>query len=113
MAQTCVDAEIRTTAKLPLEEENLKGLPRHWVQVCTNDIFYSDGVCYVHALRSEDVEVRMKIEEGWPHTFWLKAGALSEVRYVFDSLFPIVLLSLVGLAGSLTCPACALGRIIR
>lgn len=85
VSKTCVDDKIRTTVKLPLEEENLSGLPRHWVQVCTNDIFYSDGICYVDALRNEGVEVRMRVERGWPHTFWLKSGGLMEV--CFEILF--------------------------
>lgn len=72
--RTCVDAEHRTTAKMPLEEEDLKGMPGHWIQLCTNDLFYSDGACYVDALRREGVEVRTDVLVGWPHTFWLKHG---------------------------------------
>ncbi|OLN86576.1 AB hydrolase superfamily protein 5 [Colletotrichum chlorophyti] len=64
--------------KLPLEAETaeLKGLPRTWVQVCTNDTIYSDGVCYAAALREAGVEVRVDVVKGWPHTFWIKAPGL-------------------------------------
>lgn len=71
--KTCVDSTNRTTAKLPLEEDNLTGMPRHWVQLCSNDIFYSDGACYVDALVESGGRVRTDVLEGWPHTFWLKA----------------------------------------
>jgi acetyl esterase/lipase len=60
-------------AKMPLEadEEVLRGLPRTWIQVCTNDTLYSDGVCYAIALEEAGVEVKVRVVEGWPHTFWL------------------------------------------
>jgi len=60
-------------ARMPLEadEEVLKGLPRTWIQVCTNDTLYSDGVCYAIALEEAGVEVKVRVVEGWPHTFWL------------------------------------------
>ncbi|KAE9380443.1 alpha/beta-hydrolase [Stipitochalara longipes BDJ] len=66
----------RTTAVLPLEAEDLSGMPRHWIQVSTNDIYYSDGVCYGEALREAGVEVKLDVVKGWPHTFWLKAPYL-------------------------------------
>lgn len=75
ISATCVDNERRTfTAPLPLEaEEEVVGkLPKHWVQLCTNDIFYSDGACYVDLLRANGVSVRTDVVVGWPHTFWLK-----------------------------------------
>lgn len=64
--------------KMPLEagEESLKGLPRTWIQVCTNDVLYSDGACYARALGNAGVEVRTDVVWGWPHTFWLKAPHL-------------------------------------
>jgi acetyl esterase/lipase len=46
------------------------------IQVSTNDIYYSDGVCYAEALREAGVEVNLDVVEGWPHTFWLKAPYL-------------------------------------
>jgi acetyl esterase/lipase len=64
---------------MPLEAspEELKGMPRKtWVQVCTNDGLYSDGVCYARALGEVGVEVRVDVVWGWPHTFWLKAPGL-------------------------------------
>jgi acetyl esterase/lipase len=76
LSAPALTAENCTIAKLPLEEEELRGLPRHWVQVCTNDAYYSDGVCYAEALREQGVEVRIDVVWGWPHTFWLKAPGL-------------------------------------
>jgi acetyl esterase/lipase len=66
----------RTTTALPLEAEDFSGMPRHWIQVSTNDIYYSDGACYAEALREAGVEVKLDVVEGWPHTFWLKAPYL-------------------------------------
>ncbi|KAI3397793.1 hypothetical protein diail_10326 [Diaporthe ilicicola] len=64
--------------RMPLEaeEQSLEGIPRTWVQVCTNDVLYSDGACYVRALRGARVEVKTDVIWGWPHTFWLKAPHL-------------------------------------
>ncbi|KAK0749297.1 Alpha/Beta hydrolase protein, partial [Schizothecium vesticola] len=47
-------------ARMPLEAggEVLRGLPRTWMQMCTNDALYSDGVCYAIALEEAGVEVR-------------------------------------------------------
>lgn len=63
---------------MPLEarEKSLKEMPRTWIQVCTNDVLYSDGVCYARALRNAGVEVNTDVVRGWPHTFWLKAPHL-------------------------------------
>lgn len=64
--------------RMPLEalERDLMGMPRTWVQVCTNDVLYSDGVCYARILGQAGVEVKMDVVWGWPHTFWLKAPHL-------------------------------------
>lgn len=64
--------------RMPLEagEESLQGMPRTWIQVCTNDVLYSDGACYARVLRGAGVEVRTDVVWGWPHTFWLKAPHL-------------------------------------
>lgn len=64
--------------KMPLEadEETLKRLPRTWIQLCTNDSLYSDGLCYASALEEAGVEVKVDVVRGWPHTFWLKAPGL-------------------------------------
>ncbi|TPX13924.1 uncharacterized protein E0L32_005624 [Thyridium curvatum] len=69
-------------AKMPLEasSEELRKLPRHWIQVCTNDMLYSDGVCYARALKDAGVEVQVDVVKGWPHTFWLKAPHLEQAR---------------------------------
>ncbi|KXH26016.1 hypothetical protein CSIM01_12970 [Colletotrichum simmondsii] len=65
--------------RMPLEAgtETLAALPRTWVQVCSNDTLYSDGVCYAMALAGAGVEVRVEVVKGWPHTFWLKAPWLA------------------------------------
>ncbi|KAK3395541.1 Alpha/Beta hydrolase protein [Sordaria brevicollis] len=64
--------------RMPLEadEETLKRLPRTWIQLCTNDSLYSDGLCYAKALEEVGVEVKVDVVKGWPHTFWLKAPEL-------------------------------------
>lgn len=64
--------------KMPLESEveELRGKGRTWIQVCTNDTLYSDGVCYAMALEEAGVEVDVRVVRGYPHTFWLKASEL-------------------------------------
>ncbi|ERS99489.1 alpha beta hydrolase domain containing protein [Sporothrix schenckii 1099-18] len=60
---------------MPLEAptELLAAQPRHWIQVCTNDMLYSDGVCYAKALQMAGAAgVKVDVVVGWPHTFWLK-----------------------------------------
>ncbi|KAJ4264047.1 hypothetical protein NW762_006086 [Fusarium torreyae] len=66
--------------KLPLEatESELEGHPRTWIQLVSNDTLYSDGLCYAMILRQADIEVRVKVETGWPHTYWLKAPYLNQ-----------------------------------
>lgn len=78
LSGAALNAENRSKAKLPLEasQDELKRLPKHWIQVCTNDIYYSDGMLYAEALRMAGVDVRLDVLEGWPHTFWLKAPLL-------------------------------------
>jgi acetyl esterase/lipase len=76
LSSAAVNNENRTTTALPLEAEDLRGMPKHWIQVSTNDVYYSDGACYAEALREAGVEVRLDVVEGWPHTFWLKAPYL-------------------------------------
>lgn len=65
--------------RMPLEAPpgELAGMPRTWVQLCTNDALYSDGACYAVLLREAGVEVRTDVVHGWPHTFWLKAPQLA------------------------------------
>ncbi|CEI60741.1 hypothetical protein FVEN_g2595 [Fusarium venenatum] len=64
--------------KLPLEATaaELKGHPRTWIQLTSNDTLYSDGLCYGMLLREAEIEVKLQVEVGWPHTFWLKAPHL-------------------------------------
>jgi acetyl esterase/lipase len=76
LSDAAVTNENRTTTLLPLEAEDLSEMPRHWIQVSTNDIYYSDGTCYAEALREAGVEVKLDVVEGWPHTFWGKAPYL-------------------------------------
>jgi acetyl esterase/lipase len=78
--------------RMPLEAAtgDLRGLPRTWIQVCTNDVLYSDGVCYAMALEEAGVEVKVDVVQGWPHTFWLKAPQLERAaeadRAMVDAL---------------------------
>ena len=69
-------AARENTLHLPLEAETFEGLPPTFIQVCTNDIYYSDGICYAKALQEGGVEVMVDVVHGWPHTFWLKAPHL-------------------------------------
>lgn len=66
--------------RMPLEVDRaggaLKGMPRTWIQVCTNDVLYSDGACYDKVLRDAGCQVKTDVVWGWPHTFWLKAPQL-------------------------------------
>lgn len=71
LSNAAVNALNRTTSPMPLEAEDsvISKQPRHWIQVCTNDIYYSDGVCYAAALEEANVDVKLNVVEGWPHTF--------------------------------------------
>lgn len=75
LSSAAVNATNRVTRKMPLEGR-LSGLSKHWIQVSTNDIYYSDGVLYAEALREAGVQVKLDVVVGWPHTFWLKANEL-------------------------------------
>ncbi|KAH6710797.1 alpha/beta hydrolase fold-domain-containing protein [Leptodontidium sp. MPI-SDFR-AT-0119] len=76
LSNAAVNSQNRTKELMPLEVEDLSGMPRHWIQVSTNDIYYSDGACYAEALRRKGVDVKLDVVVGWPHTFWLKAPFL-------------------------------------
>jgi len=76
LSNAAVNNQNRTKEPMPLEVEDLAGLPRHWIQVSTNDLYYSDGACYAEALRNQGVDVKLDVVVGWPHTFWLKAPYL-------------------------------------
>lgn len=64
--------------RMPLEAplDVMKQHPRTWIQLCTNDSLFSDGLCYAKALEDAGVEIKADIIRGWPHTFWLKAPLL-------------------------------------
>jgi acetyl esterase/lipase len=51
-------------ARMSLEagDEELRGMPRTWMQVCTNDALYSDGVCYAMALEEAGVAAYVLVE---------------------------------------------------
>lgn len=78
LARLDMDGPRDGLLRMPLEAgvEEVRGWPRTWVQVCTNDVLYSDGACFVRLLRDAGVEVRSDVVVGWPHTFWLKAPEL-------------------------------------
>jgi acetyl esterase/lipase len=76
LSKPVLDASNRIRGPLPLEDEYFNMMPRHWIQVSTNDIYYSDGILYAQALKQAGVEVEVDIVHGFPHTFWLKAPEL-------------------------------------
>ncbi|KAM3149034.1 hypothetical protein ABEW05_010705 [Botrytis cinerea] len=51
-----------------------------FIQLCTNDIYYSDGVCLALGLKERGYGVKIRVEFGWPHTFWLKGMVLNEAQ---------------------------------
>ncbi|TEY54705.1 hypothetical protein BOTCAL_0238g00100 [Botryotinia calthae] len=51
-----------------------------FIQLCTNDIYYSDGVCLALGLKERGYGVKIRVEFGWPHTFWLKGMVLEEAQ---------------------------------
>jgi acetyl esterase/lipase len=70
------DGFERMPLEIPTDEVEGLEMARTWVQVCTNDVLYSDGVCYAKLLQDAGIEVKVDVVEGWPHTFWLKAPHL-------------------------------------
>lgn len=66
--------------RLPIEASRaqLEGHAPTWIQLCTNDTLYSDGLCYGMALVEAGVDVKVDVQYGWPHTFWLKAPELEQ-----------------------------------
>lgn len=70
------DSNTKKASNLPLLASTFAGLPPTFVQLTTNDIYYSDGVCYAKALQDAAVPVKVDVVLGWPHTFWLKAPHL-------------------------------------
>ncbi|VUC23547.1 unnamed protein product [Clonostachys rosea] len=73
---------------LPLEatRQELLGHPRTWIQLCSLDTLYSDGLCYGMALFDAGVKLRLDIQKGWPHTFWLKAPELPNALEAENSM---------------------------
>ncbi|KAI9641954.1 hypothetical protein NHQ30_009823 [Ciborinia camelliae] len=59
---------------------NIEVKTKWFIQLCTNDIYYSDGVCLGVGLRKRGYVVNMRVEVGWPHTFWLKGMVLEEAQ---------------------------------
>ncbi|CAJ2503845.1 Uu.00g112390.m01.CDS01 [Anthostomella pinea] len=80
------DALPSTPLELP--EPKWTGLPRAWIQVCTNDVLYSEGLCYASALQQHNagVEVQLDVVRGWPHTFWLKYPHLARAREADEAM---------------------------
>ncbi|PQE24431.1 atp synthase d chain protein [Rutstroemia sp. NJR-2017a BBW] len=79
--------------KMPLEmlgemrqlEKGSEGT-KWFVQVCTSDIYYSDGMCLGVGLRERGAQVKIRVEVGWPHTFWLKGLGLEEAGRAEEKL---------------------------
>ncbi|ETS84188.1 hypothetical protein PFICI_02213 [Pestalotiopsis fici W106-1] len=80
------DGLDRMPLEMPVEQIRALKLPRTWIQVCTNDVLYSDGVCYAELLEGSGVEVKVDVIAGWPHTFWLKAPHLSRALEVENAM---------------------------
>lgn len=72
------DNHLPIARDMPLNADSFAGMPPMFLQLCTNDIFYSDGECYADALREAGSDLVIEVLEGWPHTFWLKAPELEE-----------------------------------
>lgn len=70
------NSPLNRGSNLPLDAVDFHGLPRTFFQECSNDIYYSDGMCYAKALQDAGVDVKIDLILGWPHTFWLKAPQL-------------------------------------
>lgn len=68
--------------RMPLEatDEELRSQPPTFIQVCTNDSLYSDGVCYAKLLMDKSVETYVHVVDGFPHTFWLNAPELPAAK---------------------------------
>jgi acetyl esterase/lipase len=71
-----------TSPIMPLDAATFEGLPPTYIQLCTNDVYYSDGLCYGTALVEAGVPVKHDVYWGWPHTFWLKAPKLERALEV-------------------------------
>jgi acetyl esterase/lipase len=78
---------------LPIEasRESLMNHAPTWIQLCTNDTLYSDGLCYGMALLDAGVDVRTHVMEGWPHTFWLKAPEMDEALRADEAMIESLL----------------------
>ncbi|ESZ96624.1 hypothetical protein SBOR_2991 [Sclerotinia borealis F-4128] len=74
---------LEMLAEMPKLEEasEIEEVKTKWfIQLCTNDIYYSDGVCLGLGLKERGCDVKMRVEVGWPHTFWLKGMVLEEAQ---------------------------------
>lgn len=80
------DGLDRMPLECPPDDLRALRLPRTWIQVCTNDVLYSDGMCYAKLLQDAGVEVKVDVVSGWPHTFWLKAPHLDRALAAEEEL---------------------------
>ncbi|TGO28530.1 hypothetical protein BPAE_0026g00200 [Botrytis paeoniae] len=69
-----------TEASKPVESDQEDINTKWFIQLCTNDIYYSDGVCLALGLKERGHSVKIRVEFGWPHTFWLKGMVLEEAQ---------------------------------
>jgi len=56
----------------------MKDLPRTWIQVCTNDPLFGDGVDYAGHLQGANVEIMLNVWKGYPHTFFHMAPFMEQ-----------------------------------
>lgn len=69
-----------TEASRPVGSDQKDINTKWFIQLCTNDIYYSDGVCLALGLKERGHSVKIRVEFGWPHTFWLKGMVLEEAQ---------------------------------
>lgn len=84
---------------IPLDPSPSNKKTKWFIQLCTNDIYYSDGVCLGLGLKERGYDVKVRVEVGWPHTFWLKGMVLEEARRAEKELVKGVEWVLRGLNG--------------
>lgn len=72
--------ELEGVSQLAVTSKVEEVKTKWFIQLCTNDIYYSDGICLGLGLRERGYIVKMRVEVGWPHTFWLKGMVLKEAQ---------------------------------
>ncbi|KAJ3530541.1 hypothetical protein NM208_g9281 [Fusarium decemcellulare] len=66
----------------PLLAKSLKGLPQALIQVAGMDPLRDEGIAYAEALRSDGVEVTLKLYPGLPHAFYIYPNLEPSIEYL-------------------------------